>query len=484
MLEFFLTVQQAQTRDAALHQLAADRSATRLWQHDASLWYPAPDTQARIRQRLGWLDLPNTTVITSAVAALHAAIEQRRAEQIVYVAPGIVGRAARVWWSLVAEQSRAPGTLLVESADPHTVEHALVFRDRAPTLTVHAGAFDTPQAQALAAALPADLHVPLPPRVGDRFGALAAPAVLPAALHGWDWQAAFEQIDGVNAHADQSADNQYFQLGVSLGALAQAGHDLLHIVAPPPLEPLARWLASFVAGALSKHRRGFVPIVGVLPTPTSYAQSVVVQLVDQSNSAADATLADLHRAGVPIVRCAISSDADIAALVRTWQLAVVVAAMLIGVNPFDAPDADAINARIVQQIAAQPPGPATSGDWKQLAARARFLAIAAFLPPAYDEQLEQIRASLAASLAIPVMLVFPLCDWAWTLPLLHAGRPGGAVLAISADAAPADRRVAPLVVLERIQLAVEVDTWQRMGHQFAHVRLLHDAAFELARWLR
>jgi hypothetical protein len=84
------------------------------------------------------------------------------------------------------------------------------------------------------------------------------------------------------------------------------------------------------------------------------------------------------------------------------------------------------------------------------------------------------------------MVTFPLRDWAWTLQLLHAGRPGGAVLALSTDALPPDPRVAPLAVLERTQLAVEADTWQRMGHQFAHVRLplLHDAAIELAYWLR
>jgi hypothetical protein len=392
-----------------------------------------------------------------------------------------------MWWSLIADQSCVPSTLLVESADPQSVEQALVFRDRAPTLTVHAGALDTPQAQALDAALPADLHVLLPPRVGDRFGALAAPAVLPAALHGWDWQAAFEQISDAGAHADQGddfTDNQYFHLGATLGALAQAGHDLLHIVALPSLEPLACWLASFVAGALSKHRRGFVPFVGALPTRGGYAQSVVVQFVDRSASADDAALADLHQAGVPIVRCAVGSDADIAVLVRAWQLAVAVAAMLIGVNSFDAPDADAINVRIVQQRGAQPPVPATSGDWEEIVARARFLAIAAYLPPAYDEQVEQIRASLAASLALPVMLVFPLRDWAWTLQLLHAGRPGGAVLAISGEVLPIDPRVAPLAMLERTQLAVEADTWQRMGHQFTHVRLPHDAAFEPARWLR
>lgn len=488
MIELILSAQQEHARAAILQQLAGEHAAARLWQRDASLWYPALETQARIRQRLGWLDLPDVAAIKSALAALQTAIEQRRADQIVYLAPGIVGRAARMWWSLAADHSHAPTTLLLESADPHTVEQALRFRDRVPTLTVHAGAFDTPQAQALAAALPADLHIPLPPRVGDRFGALAAPAVLPAALHGWDWQAAFEQVGAASAAIDPSidvfADNQHFQLGAILGALAQAGHDLLHVVASPSLAPLARWLASFVAGALSKHRRGFVPFVGALPTRGGYTQSVVVQLVDRSAPADDAVLADFHRAGVPIIRCAVGSDTDIAVLVRSWQLAIAVAAMVIGVNPFDAPDADAINVRIAQQLAVQPAMPATFGDWKASLAEARFLAIAAFFPPAYEEQWQEIRAALAAALAIPVMLAFPLRDWTWTLPLLHAGRPGGAVLAISADALPADLPIAPLAALERTQLAVEVDTWQRMGHHYAHVRLPHPAASEFVHWLR
>ena len=44
--------------DEMLRRLAAERLVERLWSRDPGLWYPAAETQARIRQRLGWLDLP------------------------------------------------------------------------------------------------------------------------------------------------------------------------------------------------------------------------------------------------------------------------------------------------------------------------------------------------------------------------------------------------------------------------------------------
>jgi hypothetical protein len=155
-----------------------------------------------------------------------------------------------------------------------------------------------------------------------------------------------------------------------------------------------------------------------------------------------------------------------------WQLALAVAAMVIGLNPFDAPDADVINARIAQQVNQAPvSSPFIPDNWRQSVQQARFVALAAYLPPAFVPQLEQICTDVSTALGMPVTLVFPLRDWLWELQLLHAGRPGGAVVALSSSSAPPDLRLAPLHALQQAQLAVELDTWQRMGRPVAHMQI-------------
>ncbi len=477
MVELTLSAHQAQARNGTLQQLANEQAAQRLWQRDASLWYPAPETQARIRQRLGWLDLPTDADIAQQVEVVQQAMDERSVKQIVYVAPGGLGRAVRLWLSLV-ELRPDLQINLIEAAEPGAVGDVLALRDQVTTLVVHAGAFDTPQAQALAAAVPTDLHVPLPPNTGERFAALTAPALLPAALHGLNWRAVLQHVRVVDAACRDlnEAAHPAFQLGAALGTSAQAGRDLLYLHAPPEQEALARWLEAFVSGALGKHRRGFVPFVNHNGVPQQIDQSIVVQIGDGGTANSS-----LSRADVPLIRCPATHPADVGVCVWMWQLALAVAAMVIGLNPFDAPDADVINARIAQQVNQAPvSSPFIPDNWRQSVQQARFVALAAYLPPAFVPQLEQICTDVSTALGMPVTLVFPLRDWLWELQLLHAGRPGGAVVALSSSSAPPDLRLAPLHALQQAQLAVELDTWQRMGRPVAHMQINEGTAVTIS----
>lgn len=473
MIEQRLSVHQTQARDALLHQLAAEHAAARLWQRDASLWYPAPETQARIRQRLGWLDLPADADVAAQIALVERMLAERSAQQIVYVVAGVLGRAVRLWLSLVAPRSDLP-IIVLDAAEQAAVAQALDACAHTPTLVVHAGPFDTPQAQALAAALPADLRVPLPADVGERFGALTAAALLPAALLGLHWRSILHHVREVDAAwRTQNEAVMPFLLGATLGAAAQAGRDLLHLHALPPQAPLVRWLEALVGGALGKHRRGFVPFVDAPPPVVRSEHSIVVRVVGEGGLMGDDRQADLQQAGVPVLRCAVPTAVDAAIWVWTWQLAIVVAAMVIGLNPFDAPDADVINARIAQQLA-DPPArlPVLAADERQALRRGRFVAIAAYLPHTAAPQLAQVRASLATRLSMPVTLVFPLRDWLWALQLLHAGRPDGTIVILSA-AQPSlpDPRLDVLQRLLRTQLVVERETWRRMERPVVQMQI-------------
>lgn len=474
-IEVVVPATQRQVYQGVLQRFAAESVAERLWAADASLWYPAPPTQARIRQRLGWLDLPDMGEVEAALHALQQAMIMHGAQQIIYVVPGVLGRAARLWVSLTHASPTGPALVLVESADPETIAGVLAQQARMPSLVVHAGAFDTPQAQALAAVLPAGHAVPLPPNVGERFGALSAAALLPAIMQGLEWQAlvrtARQAVDAMHT-SEQLADNHYLQIGALLGTAAQAGRDLLHLVAPPPLEPVADWLAALVGGALGKHQRGFVPVNSAIPQ----AASSVVELIGQDLQ--DEQDGGVYNASVPVVRWTARSVADVARLVLVWQLAVASTAIVIGLNPFDAPDADIINARISTQLTHSQETEALPVQRSNLSPfqlkdlhNEGFIVITAYLPQAYDAGLRALQQKLAAQHNLPVLVVYPLRDWLWSLQLLHAGRPNGAILVLSSVEKSTDPRVAPLVRLQQTHLRVELETWQRLGRSVTHVQL-------------
>ncbi|HEY0733316.1 MAG TPA: hypothetical protein VGD69_00295 [Herpetosiphonaceae bacterium] len=271
-----------------LRRLAAERLIERLWSRDPSLWYPAAETQDRIRARLGWLDLP---VDSDAGAGWLARLRSRGIENLLYVGSGDASSSARMWQDLAAPHT--PRLMVLDTIEPLAVQSILASINWEHTaLLLAADSMLTPDLDALARivlaarapaapANPSPLAVvaphdspllplarsyaepellPLPPDLGARFGPLSPLGLLPAAWLGW-------QIDRLRAAAlemraqcrrDDLSLNPGVWLGTTLAVLAQSGRDKLTLLASPELLPLARWLAAFISGSLSKHGRGFV----------------------------------------------------------------------------------------------------------------------------------------------------------------------------------------------------------------------------------
>ncbi|HEY0605239.1 MAG TPA: hypothetical protein VGD58_20130 [Herpetosiphonaceae bacterium] len=272
-----------------LRRLAAERLVERLWSRDPSLWYPAAETQARILTRLGWLDLP---VDSEAGAGWLARLRSRGIDHLLYVGSGDAGIIARMWQDLAA-QPRPPRLTVLDTIEPSAVQSILASIDWQRTaLLLAAESTLTPDLDALArivlaaraqaapvnAPSPAVLApldssllplvrsdaepelLPLPPDLGARFGPLSPLGLLPAAWLGWP-------IDRLRASAlemrtqcrrEDLSRNPGVWLGTTLAVLAQSGRDKLTLLASPELLPLARWIAAFISGSLSKHGRGFV----------------------------------------------------------------------------------------------------------------------------------------------------------------------------------------------------------------------------------
>jgi hypothetical protein len=473
-------------------QFVIDRVVQRLWAGDASLWYPARETQDRIRQRLGWLHLPDdTNTIADRVAAIKT-----RSERVTYVAGGAAGDVARLWRDLAAQNPIPPFDLL-DAADPDRVFATLHALDWQRTHVVLAAPPDNaPEAAALIdavqaawrASLPAsadritilappdvpvlDRFADAPPRVialpsdvGSRFGALGPLGLVPAALAGWNLDPLVDRARAMRAACinDDLTQNPGVRLGIALGVLAQGGRDLLALHMPPPLTPLARWLAAFVAGSLSKHGRGFVPLVN--PAIAGQGARDRVRVVIRNRNDPTPPIANDQ----PLLDITLDDPADVAGVIMGWQVAVATAALIVGLNPFDEPDTDALHGYMQRLMEREdrvliPVDDAAALDrFLPIANRTRFVAIVIF--GAAEDRVLQLVDRLDDRINVPTFVIRPARDYAYAAQLLHAGRSDGAIIAIVNGL--------PRSALDRARIAAHLYAWRRMKRELI---VIHGAA--------
>lgn len=458
----------------------------RLRRRDAGLWHPAPTTQAAIRARLGWLEAPSPADVRAAHTLARACLSPG-VRDVLVVATGGAGAQARLWRWLAGPQ-RAPRLHVLESLEPARVRARLARLDPRATLVLlvlpeppgvmvealarivanwlpAAGAARRlvalvagDAARGLAAMLDA-APVALPADVGERWATLSRLGLVLAALAGVDLEAL---TGGARAmleacFAPDLWRNPGARLGAWLGALAQAGYDLLELMPAPRTHALNSWLAVLLLGSLSKHRRGWVPITAGWPARRDQAHHLVVR--------AERTLATPSHA-VPLLSYRYHDTATLGALLMLWHVGVAVAAITLGLNPFDQPDSDALEAALRQRLAGEmaPAPPSVLPLEPAALPAARWALLAAY--GVAERQAAEVAVALRDRYALPICLVHPLATPAWATQVAHAGR-GDAPVLVLAQPPAADLPVPgcawSLAELGQQRLAIDLLAWQRAG---------------------
>ena len=378
--------------EGALVRADAERWVERLHDRDATLWSAEPDVQAKIANRLGWLDAP--VDFGEQVPALEAFGESIRAAGFTAalvagmggssLAPDVLADAFRDISDWLAVR-------VLDSTDPAAVEAAWDGLDPLATLVIVATKSGTTteslafQADAWArvhAALraagerresPGDLMVAVtdpgrsleaiphhddlrevflnPEDVGGRYSALTYVGLVPASLLGLDLDAFLASAVGMLArtHGTPAATNPGAALGVALGVLCRAGRDKLTLVADPAVARFGAWLEQLIAESTGKHGVGIVPIAGEpLGEVAAYGPDrVFVRLAldgaapptpTPGGTSADELLDALADAGHPVIRIRLSDPIDLAAEFVRWEVATALAGVLLEINPFDEPN--------------------------------------------------------------------------------------------------------------------------------------------------
>ena len=361
--------------DETLAFLESHEFLDRLWVKDTSLWRGDADA---IRNRLGWLTSP--AVMRNHVDELKAfADEIRRLQfsQIVVLGAGGASLAAQVVKDTFRARMGFPDLFVLDTSDPAAIKHTIDNINPARTLFVVASKSGT-TAETLAlyahfrgrveASAPkpglqfiaiTDPDTPLQAlatehgfrrtflnaaSIGGRYSALSFFGLLPAALIGVDLKTVLERAQAmVEQCGDGSTvrDSSAVRLGAAIAGLARAGRDKVTLVLSDPIRTLGPWIEHLLAESLGKDGLGVVPVVDeALGSPAAYgADRVFVALVLRNDTSFDAALAALDQAGHPVIRIALADPLDIGAEFFRWQMATATAAAVLGVNPYDEPDA-------------------------------------------------------------------------------------------------------------------------------------------------
>ena len=358
---------------SARDRLCRERVAARIIGRDHTLWKPDP---GGIITCLGWIDSP--VAMAGHLRGIDDLLEGARQEGLtraLVLGMGGSSLAAEVYARLLAVPDGHLHLSILDTTDPATVRD-LTSGDPSRTLFLpatksggtvetlsllkycynlaieavgrhragrHFAAITDPDSglHELARSLGFRQTFLNDPEIGGRYSSLSLFGIVPARLAGADPVRLL--AGGLEAREQIVDDGDGLRLGAALGAAEEVGRDKLTLIASPSLGPLGAWIEQLVAESTGKEGRGILPVHGEPPgEPGSYAGDRLFACLKLSGEDdTDALARDLAAAGHPVVRIELDGVHDIGAAMFQWKVATVVAAHLMGINPFDQPNVEA-----------------------------------------------------------------------------------------------------------------------------------------------
>jgi glucose-6-phosphate isomerase len=411
--------------EQACSVLRERHAVDRLHDRDATLWSDDPEHQQVIANRLGWLDAaPVAPDVLARLDEVQSALAGYR--RVVLAGMGGSSLAPEVFSKVFRGHGVTVPLHLLDSTHPDAVRMVLDDADLSGTVVIVASKSGTTEETACFAAHAAALVPPErlvaitdpgsqleqqardggwgavvlnPPDIGGRYSALSFFGAVPASLIGVPiartWDAAANMLQACRRPV---GDNPAAQLAAFMAGNALAGRDKLTVLAPAPLAPLGDWIEQLVAESTGKQGRGIVPIVGEpVDEPGVYGgDRAFVEL----RLRADAVLGvdELRDAGHPVFTIDVPGEPHLGAEFLLWEIATALAAVVLGVNPFDEPNVAESKANTMAALAEVTQGTALPrpehGDVRELLGQVRpddYVSIQAYLPPTPQHAEELVR---------------------------------------------------------------------------------------------
>jgi transaldolase/glucose-6-phosphate isomerase len=296
------------------------------------------------------------------------------------------------FWKLVSDRSKQPGQNFVAITDPGTPLEKLA-RERKFRRVFSA-----------------------PPEVGGRYAALTVFGLVPAALIGMDLKRLLDEawtMAEASAFCVDSKKCPTLALGAAMGELARMQRDKVTFLASPSLAAYPIWAEQLIAESTGKDNKGIVPIADEpVGTPDAYDKDRFFAFlhIPGENKDLETRVAALEQAGHPVARIALRDKYDLGQEFFRWEMAVVSAGAVIGIQPFNQPDVQlakdlakkAMEGKGGGQQAPEVPAAqrqqlqSALQEWLGRAQAGNYISLQAYLEPtsATDAALEQLRVLL------------------------------------------------------------------------------------------
>src|SRR5258706_996830 len=186
------------------------------------------------------------------------------------------------------------------------------------------------------------------PSIGGRYSALSDFGMAPAAAIGVDIVKFLDQTSRMVEACGPDAgalDNPGIILGSILGVAHNQHRNKTTIIAWPGIYDLGAWLEQLLAESTGKNGHGLIPVDREsLAKPETYGEDrlfAYLRLESAPDVLQDTAIADLERAGQPVVIISVADVYNLGQEFFRWEIATAVAGSIIGINPFDQPDVEA-----------------------------------------------------------------------------------------------------------------------------------------------
>ncbi|MFV0534683.1 MAG: glucose-6-phosphate isomerase [Cumulibacter sp.] len=499
--------------------LVRDKIASAVMAQDPTLWGAAAESEAA--QRLGWVDLPETSrPLLAAIEALSAELREDGLDRIVLSGMGGSSLAPEV----ICATDGVP-LITLDSTDPHQVAAAFDVDLERTVLVVSSKSGTTVETDshrryaikrfseagidpASRIVIVTDPGSPLQtlaeesgyrrvfeanPHVGGRYSALTAFGLVPAGLAGADISSLLDDAAEVaELLGSDNAENPAVQLGALLGGAERAGAEKLVLASRESANvDFGAWAEQLIAESSGKVGRGILPVVVEDAAAPGFA-----------GAGSDAVLGLLGPGEAPVAASgyALATDGPLGAQFLLWEMAIAIASRVIGVNPFDQPnveEAKRMARALLDEPTAEQVTPALEHDCLSVTVLGGALgapttlasALSALLNAAAEDGYVAVMAYLDRHADVALRASRPLIaqrsdrqtTFGWGPRFLHStgqyhkgGHPNGVFLQITADSsedAAVPDRPYTFGSLQRAQAAGDAQVLAEQGRPVLHVHL-------------
>jgi transaldolase/glucose-6-phosphate isomerase len=365
---------------AAFKSLNEIQLSQRLFAKDPYLWSSDPEQVKEIKIRLGWLD--SAEYFLSKVGEVEQLVKEIRIAKYKYVV--LLGMGGS---SLCPEVSKEtfgskpgyPELFVLDNTDPAAVKDIATKIDLCKSLFIvssksgttletssfhhyfyeqikqtvgdsagdHFVAITDPATSLMKEAADQKFrHVfENPVEFGGRYSALSFFGLVPMALIGIDIKKILNNAYQMQLSCGSIVPaevNPGISLGTFLGINYKLGRDKITFIMSKSIGSFGLWVEQLIAESTGKNGKGLLPVESEkLDVPANYSNDrVFVHIFTSTDDLkADARkIAELEKAGQPVVRIEIKDKLALGAEYLRWEVATAAASTVMGINAFDQPN--------------------------------------------------------------------------------------------------------------------------------------------------